>query len=603
MQPNLGPDISTCSTSLPVTLNANAGAPGGAISYRWYTWNGSTKTLISGATGQTYSASSVGGYIVERDSAYAGGPCTKRDTIWITNSIPKPNLGADPPALCSPATLTLAASNAASFPGGTTWQWSKSTVVGGPYANISGATSSSLTNVREASYYRLVATSGTCTNSDTIRVTSSLPTPVDGCRSSAGTVSLAITNPGLNGTNYNWYSAATGGSPLAGGTGTTTFTTPSISTTTTYYVQDMSSVNGTAGPTTLFGQGQQWGCTNQHQLLFTATSNFQLQAFRIPYQTYGAGTGTVTIEILDNTNTVRATFTSDPVTTTGSSGGVASLLRFTFNGGAGVTIDRNAWGSNLKMRLKDNTCTVNGNPHWNDAGVSGYPFNSPGGIVSITGSVRSNGSSNTTDYMYFYHWEISTGNSCDRLPVIATIGTCSLPVELVNFYADNNSDHVSLYWSTAKEENNDRFEIERSADGISFAVIGKISGNGNKNSLSAYSYTDFEPVTGTSYYRLAQYNKDGSVTHSQIVAVERIHQSDLNLVPNPFSSSSELIVSSSLSAKVTVKISDISGKTVQTIEGYNTNEKINIGSDLPKGIYIVHVNFADNIITTRMIKQ
>jgi hypothetical protein len=61
------------------------------------------------------------------------------------------------------------------------------------------------------------------------------PIGVNGSRSLAGIVSLSATTG--TGITVDWYAAATGGNVLSGGLGTLSFTTPSISTTTTYYAQ------------------------------------------------------------------------------------------------------------------------------------------------------------------------------------------------------------------------------------------------------------------------------------------------------------------------------------------------------------------------------
>jgi hypothetical protein len=61
------------------------------------------------------------------------------------------------------------------------------------------------------------------------------PVGINGSRTLAGTVSLSATTG--TGITADWYAAATGGNVLSGGSGTLSFTTPSISTTTTYYVQ------------------------------------------------------------------------------------------------------------------------------------------------------------------------------------------------------------------------------------------------------------------------------------------------------------------------------------------------------------------------------
>jgi hypothetical protein len=67
----------------------------------------------------------------------------------------------------------------------------------------------------------------------------SAPTGVNGSRTLAGTVSLSATTG--SGITADWYANATGGNVLSGGSGTLLYTTPSISATTTYYVQSRNS--------------------------------------------------------------------------------------------------------------------------------------------------------------------------------------------------------------------------------------------------------------------------------------------------------------------------------------------------------------------------
>ena len=68
------------------------------------------------------------------------------------------------------------------------------------------------------------------------------PTGVNGSRTLAGTVSISATTG--TGITADWYANATGGNVLSGGSGTLSFTTPSISATTTYYVQARNSTTG-----------------------------------------------------------------------------------------------------------------------------------------------------------------------------------------------------------------------------------------------------------------------------------------------------------------------------------------------------------------------
>ena len=73
------------------------------------------------------------------------------------------------------------------------------------------------------------------------------PTGVNGSRSLAGTVSLSATTG--TGVTADWYANTTGGNVLSGGSGTLSFTTPSISATTTYYVQARNSSTGCVSAT------------------------------------------------------------------------------------------------------------------------------------------------------------------------------------------------------------------------------------------------------------------------------------------------------------------------------------------------------------------
>ena len=63
----------------------------------------------------------------------------------------------------------------------------------------------------------------------------SAPVGINGSRTNAGVVSLSVTTG--TGITADWYANSTGGNVLSGGSGTLSYTTPSISTTTTYYVQ------------------------------------------------------------------------------------------------------------------------------------------------------------------------------------------------------------------------------------------------------------------------------------------------------------------------------------------------------------------------------
>lgn len=94
-----------------------------------------------------------------------------------------------------------------------------------------------------------------------------------------------------------------------------------------------------------------------------------------------------------------------------------------------------------------------------------------------------------------------------------------LPVQLLSFSGNCNSNSVLLSWKTASEINNDFFELEKSANGEIFYSITSIAGAGNSNQIVSYCYTDFEDFGSASYYRLRQVDFDGKISFSPNIYV------------------------------------------------------------------------------------
>jgi len=119
--------------------------------------------------------------------------------------------------------------------------------------------------------------------------------------------------------------------------------------------------------------------------------------------------------------------------------------------------------------------------------------------------------------------------------VTSIICSYPLPIELLNFTAEVIDSHVQLNWTTASENNNDYFNIEKSSDGIIFNSIYTINGAGNSTSIINYSAVDNDPSEGSSYYRLKQTDYNGDNSYSELVAIEFKSNNDFifNIYPNP----------------------------------------------------------------------
>ncbi|WP_139352684.1 glycine-rich domain-containing protein [Algoriphagus sp. A40] len=100
-----------------------------------------------------------------------------------------------------------------------------------------------------------------------------------------------------------------------------------------------------------------------------------------------------------------------------------------------------------------------------------------------------------------------------------------LAVEYLYFNAKYNPGFRSgdLTWATAKEWENDRFEIERSVNDVkSWETIGQVNGAGYSDAPIDYSYQDMKlPLAGGNiFYRLKQVDFDGDSTYSDTKAIQ-----------------------------------------------------------------------------------
>lgn len=101
-----------------------------------------------------------------------------------------------------------------------------------------------------------------------------------------------------------------------------------------------------------------------------------------------------------------------------------------------------------------------------------------------------------------------------------------MPIELTQWTATNLEESVLLEWTTASEENNDYFSIERSIDGVTWKVLGNVGGAGTTSATHYYSFEDTKPVSGISYYRLKQVDFNGEYTYSSVKCINRPANAD-----------------------------------------------------------------------------
>jgi uncharacterized repeat protein (TIGR03803 family) len=172
--------------------------------------------------------------------------------------------------------------------------------------------------------------------------------------------------------------------------------------------------------------------------------------------------------------------------------------------------------------------------------------------------------------------------------VIDLNGSVVLPVTLLSFEARKRNQTTLLTWKTAQEINSDRFEIQRSADGIRYSVIGVVAASGNSNATVNYTFTDNNPLRGVNYYRLNQIDADGSFSYSRIVTANFGGSEELAVFPNPVADQLYIRMPGNNQFR-SIRIVDAAGKIVlqQALTG-SAVSTINVSS-LPKGWYMAQL--------------
>lgn len=181
------------------------------------------------------------------------------------------------------------------------------------------------------------------------------------------------------------------------------------------------------------------------------------------------------------------------------------------------------------------------------------------------------------------------------------------PVELTSFTYSLNDYKINLEWITASEINNSGYDVQRSTDKINWQKIGFVPGKGTTTEKSSYSFTDFSPMAGKSYYRLAQIDFDGTINIEKEIEVDFLSLPKFELAqnyPNPFNPSTKISFTIPEQQNVTLKIFNSLGEEISTLisevkpaGAYTVNFD---ASNLPSGLYIAQLQTGSSVQSIKM---
>ncbi|MEL6276749.1 MAG: T9SS type A sorting domain-containing protein, partial [Bacteroidota bacterium] len=184
----------------------------------------------------------------------------------------------------------------------------------------------------------------------------------------------------------------------------------------------------------------------------------------------------------------------------------------------------------------------------------------------------------------------------------------ALPVELVDFWAQaNRRGEVELSWQTETEINNDYFVVEHATEAGEFQAILRVDGAGTHYGTLDYAALHPNPVPGNNYYRLKQVDYDGTFTHSDLRRVIIARSAGVNgveIYPNPTTSFVRVDFTQALAEKGRIELFNWHGQQVRSmaLAPGAFGQQLDV-DDLPRGTYLLRVDFGEHSSTKKLVLQ
>jgi len=566
--PNLGTDQTLCGVG-NITLDAKI------------THNTTTMvTWSDGTTGTGTSApytkviSSPGTYWV----CVKDGPCVKTDTINITANF-SIDLGPDF-TLCAVSSFNLDAGYKNST---TSYKWYKN--------NTLIADSSNRTFlVRSPGLYRVDVFDASCnvTRSDEVQVNAVSAIPNDGIYCPPGAATFSVTPNPTGG--FKWYDQLNGGSYLGKGN---SLSLKGKTGTQTVYAEDTSAFVYNVGPKSKFGAGWASPATTDY-IEFDAATSFTLDAVTVWAKVYNPNDAyTVGVKIYDNSGAVIGNklvpVTGPPIVPVGNDWPFTVTLGIPIPQGTGYQItNEGSIGDLFWSAGAANTVD------WANYNVNG--------VITLKGMGPSFNYCYGNCYGFFYNWQISKGNNCARVPVMATVN-CPTPVQFVDLAAQHQDNSNVINWTTVNEKNVNYFIVEISSDGKKFESMGKVVAKNSNGSVNEYSYEDLNYHFSTIYYRIKEVDKDEIVSYSNVISLAH-SQPSIHVFPNPTDGVFSVTYQSGMNQnEYQLTVHNPLGELIfqKKLDQNRLEESFDL-NHYPVGLYVVTVKNDNQVFTEKVVK-
>lgn len=173
--------------------------------------------------------------------------------------------------------------------------------------------------------------------------------------------------------------------------------------------------------------------------------------------------------------------------------------------------------------------------------------------------------------------------------IVGEVNCSPLPVEFITINATPTEYRsIDIEWSTASELNCSHFIVERMNSHQKWDSLGITKGSGTSNTANHYLFTDQQPISGTSYYRVRQVDYDGDTSYSPIFSVQLL-KNELVAIPNPSSGYFIIHIPNSQTSNTSSPI-NVYNQVGEMVLQKHIDKKNQVSIDLshlPSGIYML----------------
>jgi hypothetical protein len=342
------------------------------------------------------------------------------------------------------------------------------------------------------------------------------------------------------------------------------------------------------------------GSSDEFIVVFNNSSaSVDLNGYELKYFSSSGGAGSAGVQFTASTVIPARSYLLLSPNATVSIGSVNVARDYSFTAGLGAS-------GQIVLREISNTTNIIFAVAWGT--ITGYTASMTDaaswpadGMIHLTTSgltyTRTNYNSSNTQYTHVVAASIAS---------LPNSSTPALPVELTSFTAVAKGRGVELSWSTATEQDNLGFEVERKSGG-EWTRLGFVKGAGTTNAPQSYTFTDAS-AKGSVAYRLKQIDRDGGFEYTgqvevfveQIVTTYALTQN----YPNPFNPSTTIQYQIPVSGNVSLKVYDMLGKEVAApVNGFHPAGVHAVSFDasqLSSGIYFYQLRSGSFLQTRRM---